>query len=161
MKKNFSQSFLQSSKPHAVVAIVGYVLNLDPRTLIGWLDRYSLFSVSIACVYCLSLYTSASEGEKRYYQEVFRHYVHLDLPDRFKSCSACSILTVTLRTLVICSGPEVLQRFIAYLSWTGELLWNLLSSEYPVSASNQSRSWTNLDGFLSVHKSRKFNPMHS
>ncbi|EGI67254.1 hypothetical protein G5I_04187 [Acromyrmex echinatior] len=48
---------------------------------------------------CPECYTSASEDEKSHYQEVLRHYIHLGFPDRFEFCSACSVLTITLRIL--------------------------------------------------------------
>ena len=56
---------------------------------------------------------------------ILRHYIHLGLPERFESCSACSVLTVILHAVASCPDClEVLERFVAYLRRAGEQPWN-------------------------------------
>ena len=86
-------------------------------------NRYS--SNKESGIHQMPCYTSASENEKRNYQGVLQHYIHLGLPERFEYCSACSVLTVTRHVVASCPDcPEVLEKFIAYLEKAGEQSWS-------------------------------------
>ncbi|KYN33182.1 hypothetical protein ALC56_12515, partial [Trachymyrmex septentrionalis] len=61
---------------------------------------------------------------KRSYGIIFIWALY-SLPERFKSCNACSVLTVTRHAVASCPDcPEVLERFVDYLERAREQPWS-------------------------------------
>lgn len=115
--------------PRSRPSVDARILAVSPRNL--WLQSAccvsSLFfqhreSRAVKCPEC---YASTPAENKEQYLGVLRHYIHLGFPERFETCSVCSVQTTTLRGLATC--PEclaVLEKFIVYLDTTGEQPWS-------------------------------------